>query len=281
MIVDELWQELTRELITLVATFRSRLDTLPVTSKPDQTLLTDADLSAQDLIIRKIRQFDGDGRIIAEEDSPIDTRQSETANTWIVDPIDGTAQFVKPDAVEFCSVVALFRHGRPVAALIVAPELGPARTPITICASLDEKHVTVNQHRMRAGPRNLSGYASTTRSRNSPPSQIESRLVSRQYKVKTRTTSQTLDMARTAFDLSSFSPHARPFDLFHRREQKLWDGAAGLCLAVTAGLEPTDESGKVLLPLSPHLLGSTPPIITSSVVGQPELLREVLGVQDD
>jgi 3'(2'), 5'-bisphosphate nucleotidase len=143
--------------------------------------------------------------------------------------------------------------------------------------SIEDNVILVNREPYRPAARELTRRASTTRRPEKPPSAFEKCLVGMDYEVKTAATSQTLDMVRTAIDLTSFVPNARPFDLFHRREQKLWDGAAGICLAKATGLAVADENGERLLPLSPDLLGMNPPVLDSSVIGNPELVGDVLG----
>jgi 3'(2'), 5'-bisphosphate nucleotidase len=275
------WWDTAQEILELVTMFRGRLDELRVSTKPDNTLLTEADIAVQELVIRRIREFDPVSPIVAEEEGQ-NGQASGVAGTgvvWIVDPIDGTSQFVQPTAVEFCTVLARYEAGHPSSALVVAPELGSDRAPVVIVVSLHDDLLTVNGEAHKPATRELTGRASTTRSANSTPSDIEKALLARQYHVKTRTTSQTLDMVRTALDLTAVAPNAEPFDLFHRRRQKLWDGAAGICLATAVGLAVSDETGDRLLPLSPSLLGSSPPVLPSLMTGHGELVHDVIGDQ--
>ena len=89
------------------------------------TLLTDADLAIQELIVSRIREIDPHAVVVAEEDDRSTLRQglrNEPAHVWVIDPIDGTAEFVRPDGVEFCSAVCLLRRMEPVAAFVVAPD---------------------------------------------------------------------------------------------------------------------------------------------------------------
>ncbi|MFV2103221.1 hypothetical protein [Micromonospora sp. LOL_024] len=46
------------------------------------------------------------------------------------------------------------------------------------------------------------------------------------YTLTTRTTSQTLDMLRTALDLTDLAPDTPRFGLFYRLRQKVWDSRA-------------------------------------------------------
>jgi 3'(2'), 5'-bisphosphate nucleotidase len=271
------WQDTAQEVIALVGSFRRELSSLVVSRKLDDTLLTEADLAVQNLIVQRIRKFDTDSVIIAEEDGVTGNgRVTDSAGAWVVDPIDGTSQFVDANAVEFCTAIARYEGGLPVTALIVAPEWGADRTPVTVEVSVENNAILVNQEACQAGARSATRFASTTRRPENPPSAVERYLVGKGYEVKTVATSQTLDMVRTAIDLTSITPDARPFDLFHRRRQKLWDGAAGICLAMVAGLAVTDENGDELLPLSPDLLKATSPILASSVSCRPELVEDVL-----
>ncbi len=60
--------------------------------KPDDSPVTAADKACEELIVQRItREFPGDG-ILGEEGA---NRQSETGRKWIVDPIDGTRDFIR------------------------------------------------------------------------------------------------------------------------------------------------------------------------------------------
>jgi 3'(2'), 5'-bisphosphate nucleotidase len=52
-------------------------------------------------------------------------------------------------------------------------------------------------------------------------------------------------MLRACVDVGPFTePALEPFGLFYRERQKIWDGAAGLCLAYAAGLYVADGTGR-------------------------------------
>ncbi|WP_433194332.1 inositol monophosphatase family protein [Nocardia sp. CA-107356] len=280
--MDNFWQGLADDVLASLTAYRARIGSLDISMKPDDTLLTEADIEVQNLIVQRIRDLDADAYVIAEEDTSdtsaaLRSGQTVSGNVWIVDPIDGTAQFVKPDEVDYCSVVAFYKDGQPSSTLIVVPEFGPGRTPVVIYGSIEDNSVTVNGTPVQIQrPRPLSHTASATRSQGDPPSTIEAALAAKGYGIKSRTTSQTLDMVRTALDLSELSPVAEPFDLFHRRDQKLWDAAAGMCLAEIAGLAIHDEHGGDILPLPSEFLALPEPVLTSSLVGNADLIRELL-----
>lgn len=248
MDVESLWQELETVLLPTLRGFRSRLGSLRVEEKADRTLLSEADLAVQEQIIRCIRAVDADGLIVAEESAHLLGSPPEAnGRVWIIDPIDGTSQFVAPDGREFCTVVCLIEDREPVAAFVLAPEIGPDRSPVTVRVTGRGKPIEINGE----GVTGISTSArpqqvSVTRSSGTQPRGYEESLLARGYHLKTRTTSQTLDMVRTCVDLAPFTdPALESFGLFYRERQKVWDGSAGICLAnATRGLFVGDGTGE-------------------------------------
>jgi len=274
--VGALWDELETSLVPLLTRFRGRLTELEVSSKPDRTLLSEADIAVQEHIVGLIRAADPTASIVAEEQdlrsglSDSDTTSDD--HVWIIDPIDGTAEFVVPGRVEFCSVVCLLEKGRPSAALVVAPEIGRDGTAVSV-RMVDGEQPIVNGR--RAWPPTGSAAVSVTRS-GGQPRPWDQRLSAAGYALKIHTTSQTLDMVRTCVDLSAVTDPPLPsFALFHRQSQKVWDGAAGMCLAMASGLRVCDRGG-----IDRHIvdldLTVPEPTFSSTVVGRPELVARFL-----
>ena len=246
MDIQTLWDELESSVTPLLLQFRSRLDSLDVSRKPDQTLLTEADIAVQEHIVALIRAHDPGGGIVAEETRDQSDSAVTSRRTWIIDPIDGTAEFVRPDRQEYCSVVCLLEDRKPVAALVLAPEVGIGATPVFVRVVGPGSPVEVNgrpkDHGIPAGP---PLRASVTRSSADAVRPWERLMSDVGFELKTRTTSQTLDMVRTSVDLSKETGGTlAPFALFYRERQKVWDGAAGICLARAAGLRVCDRRGR-------------------------------------
>lgn len=273
--VDELWAHLNALLLPAFSRYRERIADLPVEVKADKTLLTEADIDVQRLIVEAIRAMDSSAVIIAEEDERTQVRTEVLAaqgRVWVVDPIDGTAEFVRGNRTEFCSVVCLLEDWKPSAAFVLAPELGRDRTSILVTVDVAAANISVNgvPAAQPAAPVGDDGWLSITRSEGAPARTVDSAAKAAGYQLKTRTTSQTLDMVRTAIDLKGLTDPALPaFSLFCRREQKLWDGAAGLALGRACGLRDCDEAGAEL-PLSPQFLSAATPVFASTVMGQSE-----------
>ncbi|MFI6999501.1 inositol monophosphatase family protein [Nocardia sp. NPDC050175] len=268
--VGSLWKALDELLLPLLHRYRRNLAALQVDTKADNTLLSEADLATQTAIIEAIRRHFPGSRFVAEEDAEELPGSGEL--TWIVDPIDGTSEFVAPNGREFCSVVCLLQDGVPTAAYVLAPELGFDRTPITIHWS---GAVLVNGQSAEPLSRSATPRrASVTRSKDSAARKFEIDLADVGCVMKTRTTSQTLDMVRTCIDLSaSTQAPEHQFDLFYRPNQKVWDGAAGIGLAMAMGRTATDGRGISPLPLGVQFLNQREPTFPETIAGDPDCVR--------
>jgi len=80
--------------------------------------VTEADRAAQRTVIESIRETFPDDAIVGEEE---DERKTvpETGAAWVIDPIDGTSNYVR-DIRVWGTAVAAVVDGEPVAAATVA-----------------------------------------------------------------------------------------------------------------------------------------------------------------
>jgi 3'(2'), 5'-bisphosphate nucleotidase len=286
MDTDRLWDELEDALLPMYQDYRRRLGSLQVEKKLDQTLLSEADLAVQERIVAIVRKADPKARFIAEEtgiDRPA-TVEPVDSQIWIIDPIDGTREFLSPTGNEFCSVVCRLENLVPVAAFVLAPELARGSQALSIRVSGDSFVIRANgDDARRQAPRHSSPkLASVTRNAGDLERPWEPELSNAGYRMKVRTTSQTLDMVRTCVDLSGYTETPlQPFDLFYREAQKLWDGAAGLCLSRVTGRVAVDRHGASLLPISASLLESDEPTFGSTLVGPKDVIKWFLSKTAD
>jgi myo-inositol-1(or 4)-monophosphatase len=88
-------------------------DTAATYAKGDGSPVTDADLAA-DRAIRDVLTDRFPNDAILSEEGQDDVRRLTNSRCWIVDPIDGTEQFIQRTG-EFDVLVALVENGRPVA----------------------------------------------------------------------------------------------------------------------------------------------------------------------
>ncbi len=87
--------------------------------KSDNTPVTNGDLEVNELISRKISEITPGLPIISEETSD-NKNNSNLKNFWLVDPIDGTYDYIN-NLEEFTINAGLIINNRPVAGLINAP----------------------------------------------------------------------------------------------------------------------------------------------------------------
>jgi len=219
------------------------------TLKADRTVVTEADLEVQSLLVRALVQHFPEDGIVAEEEGL--RRASRSGRHWTVDPIDGTVAFV---AGITCWAVALglVDQGRPVAGFIFCP------------ASDDFYHVVPGEPPQRNG-RSM---------RLKPPGPLEP-----QSMLLTHTRPHqryTLDIAfpPRIFCLGTASMHLAHVaigsaDAVLIGHDHIWDLAPGLALLQAGGgalryLDGTDVEMGVLLdgtPAPQPMLGGWPDTI--------------------
>lgn len=98
---------------------RFRAQDLRVEAKPDLTLVSDADRSAEELIRAQLARARPRDAVVGEEYAAT----GQGARRWIVDPIDGTHNYVRGVPV-WATLIALVDGHTPVVGLVSAPALG-------------------------------------------------------------------------------------------------------------------------------------------------------------
>ena len=91
-----------------------------VTSKSDDSPVTAADIAAHRVILSGLQALTPDIPVLSEEDPPgWDVRQ-HWQRYWLVDPLDGTKEFIKRNG-EFTVNIALIDNGKPVLGVVYTP----------------------------------------------------------------------------------------------------------------------------------------------------------------
>lgn len=93
---------------------------LSVESKPDMTPVTDADLACEEALRAKLAEARPADALIGEE---LGGAAEMRGRQWVIDPIDGTKNFVRGVPV-WATLIALIEDGRPVVGVVSAPALG-------------------------------------------------------------------------------------------------------------------------------------------------------------
>ena len=92
-----------------------------VWSKADASPVTQADLAANAIIVESLSALDAGTPIVTEEATR--ARSALPARFWLVDPLDGTREFVA-GSDEYTVNVALIEDSLPVLGVVYAPALG-------------------------------------------------------------------------------------------------------------------------------------------------------------
>lgn len=90
---------------------------LIIREKKEKSLVTDVDLLAEQLLIEQLRSLIPDASFIAEESG---NSGSDSEYAWVIDPIDGTTNFIH-GLPYFCISVALTHHDVPIWGAVYAP----------------------------------------------------------------------------------------------------------------------------------------------------------------
>jgi 3'(2'), 5'-bisphosphate nucleotidase len=108
---------LAREAATIVNTFY--IGSSEVRYKTDDEPVTEADRSANQHIVSRLRaRFPKDG--LLSEESKDDLMRLECERVWIVDPLDGTKEFIARNG-EFSVMIGLAIGGKPAMGVVMQP----------------------------------------------------------------------------------------------------------------------------------------------------------------
>jgi len=205
-----------------------------VEHKADRSPLTEADLAAHTVIAEGLKALAPGLPVLSEERlAPPYSVRSQWRRYWLVDPLDGTREFVKRNG-EFTVNIALIEDGDPVLGVVFAPVL-------------DEM-----AHAVRGGGAELERAGDRAplqvAPRNNPPLRVmgsrshgDGRLVGFLDRIG----------AHELFALGSSLKFCRlaegGADLYLRYgPTSEWDTAAGQCVLEEAGGAVTDLAGKTL-----------------------------------
>ena len=96
--------------------------------KDDKSPLTEADTHSNEIIVKALQASYPEIPILSEEGKSIDYEErSQWEYFWLIDPIDGTKEFIKKND-EFTVNIALIHENRPVLGVVYAPALGDMYT---------------------------------------------------------------------------------------------------------------------------------------------------------
>jgi len=93
---------------------------LNVRHKHDASPVTEADLAAHRVLATELVPLLSDCPVVSEEDFASQVYRRNTGRFWLVDPLDGTKEFIARNG-EFTVNIALIENGRSVLGVVYAP----------------------------------------------------------------------------------------------------------------------------------------------------------------
>ncbi len=132
-----------RQAVSKITTAFDRPDLIKVSSKGQNDYVTNIDKDVQYIIIRELKKAYPEHSFRGEEDQS-NENNPESDYEWIIDPIDGTTNFVH-NIPHFCISIACLNKGKVEHGVI----LDPMRQEEFVASK--GKGCTVNGHRARCG----------------------------------------------------------------------------------------------------------------------------------
>ena len=224
---------------------RQRMYTATARRKADRSPVTDVDQAVQDFLMDAIARRFGDDAVISEETQSNPGRHASVATArrcWIIDPIDGTRNYVRKVPM-FAVSVGLLSQGSPVVGWVYNP-----MTDQLYSASqgggawLDDARIYCSQT-----PPTGEVFIGLPSGREEPLPAVVHGWIDRM--VQRATGSTALNLALVA---------AGCFDAVFGNNCKLWDIAAGAIIVQEAGGRLTDHQGRSYFPRDPAAYRNTP-----------------------
>ena len=209
----------------------------PVTMKPDGTPVTPHDRATDERLVTALRTaFPGHAAVSEEQDHVA----SGADWTWVLDPIDGTSNFIA-GLPYWCVSVALCLEGAPVLGVIEAPAL-VRRFHAVAGAGATATGPTGVQRLAVAAPVGLHDPASSH-----VPAMLSGGAARDLFADGARMNARV--MGASALDLAMVAQGAAPLAV--ALGPHVWDVAAGAVLVIEAGGSMLGWGDRPLLPLEP------------------------------
>ena len=229
-------EALAREAGALILDGRRRHVSVAATKSSAQDVVTAMDLASEALLRRRLAELRPDDGILGEEEG---FQAGTSGITWVVDPIDGTVNYLYGLPAYAVSVAAVVGPPQPatwtaLAGCVFAPEDGRAYTAGRgLGARLDGRLLQVNAARTLIDSLVGTGFGYTA-SRRTSQARIVAELLPRVRDIR-RVGSAALDLCTLA---------AGGLDLYYERGLQPWDMAAGALVAQEAGAQVTGLRGQ-------------------------------------
>jgi 3'(2'), 5'-bisphosphate nucleotidase len=201
--------------------------------KTDNTPVSNGDIEVNKILTSKIKEITPNIDIVSEE-SPDHKTKDNLKNFWLIDPIDGTRDYIN-NRDEFTLNAALIIDMKPVIGIITAP----AKKRIFYSYGHSNSYELIDGHEISLidKKKNYKGLTSVSYSNDLKPEILE---IHKKYKInshqKMKSSLKFCVVAAGEFDMYVTEPRACE-----------WDIAAGHAILEHAGGKLTDFNGDEVL----------------------------------
>jgi 3'(2'), 5'-bisphosphate nucleotidase len=213
-----------------------------VTHKDDKSPLTAADIASHNTIVKGLQQLTPEWPVLSEESesTPYETRR-EWPVFWLVDPLDGTKEFLKRNG-EFTVNIALIEGQTPIVGVVYAPASGKMYFAARGVGAFKRENGETLPIRVQRG---IEGAVRVIISRSHSGDETE--LYTKQYgKCEFVPMGSSLKFCLVAEGVADVYPRSGP--------TMEWDTAAAHCIVEEAGGSVTAADGSRMVYNKPSLL---------------------------
>ncbi len=226
-----------------------------VHKKGPADLVTQADLASQEVVRRSVLGAFPDHCLLGEEAEPNGNRTPRTEYRWIVDPLDGTTNYVH-GVPHYCVSLALERNGR----LLVGAVYDPVHDECFTAAEgrgawLDGRPIHASAISTLSEALATAGFPYDVRA-DSPDLLLFLKILPHCQAVR-RTGSAALNLCYLA---------AGRFDVFWSYSANIWDVAAGVLIVREAGGLVTSPDGGEFSLEEAHFLAAANPTLHAELL---------------
>lgn len=212
------------------------LGQVQVMTKNQNDFVTEVDRMAEQAIIEVLLSAYPSHAVLGEESGASANLNDETENVWIIDPLDGTTNFIH-GFPQYCVSIALQQRGIVTQAVVYDPNRNDLFTATRGGGSfLNNKRLRVTRKDRLADALIGTGFAGRDKNKE----KLEQYL--KMFQVMTMNCHGLRRPGSAALDLANVA--AGRYDGFFEKDLKPWDIAAGALLITEAGGIVADFSGE-------------------------------------
>ncbi len=234
------------------------LDRVTSTEKQHNDFVTDVDTAAEQAIIEVLQKAYPDHAFLAEESGASANLHDDSENVWIIDPLDGTTNFMHGFG-QYCISIALQQRGIITNSLVYDPVRNDLFTATKGAgAYLNDKRIRVTKHDRIANALIGTGHAAGPRA-------LDEYL--KMYAIMGERCQGLRCAGSAALDLANVA--AGRIDGFYEKGLKPWDIAAGALLITESGGIVGEFSGESdylhkgdIIAASPKVFGQMVALLT-------------------